>query len=150
MWSALVLATVMSWLQPHHRTSAKSRELSQSACFHPIAQQVVAQYPGAKILSEDDFANAVVGRSFRYRDVDNDVVVVRPGEFFGEAGRYSFGHRPIRGGTYSFECGLVSINTPDNSFLGLGKERVFFRDGGRLLTTGKAARASVFELIPSP
>ena len=153
MWSAFVFASITSLLQPNEPIPPKPRKIPQSACSHPIAQQIGSQYPEAQILSEEDFAGAVVVHSFLYRDVDNDVVFTRPGKFFGEAGRYSFGHRPLQrgGGTYTFECGRVSISTTvDQSFLGLGKDRVFFRDRGRLLTTGIGLRASVFEMIPNP
>lgn len=149
MWSALALATVIA-LQPHERASAKPASLPQSGCSSPIAQRIVERFPGAKVLTKQDFTSAVVGRSLRYRDISDGMVVVRPGEFFSEAGTYSFGHRVIMGGTYDFDCGLVSIDTSDKSFLGLGKERVFFRYEGMLLTTGRDERASVFELIPSP
>ena len=132
-------------------TPATEQSVSpQAERLTAIAPNIGELFPGATVLSDEDFTTTVVGRSFRYRDVSSGIVIVRPGEFFGEHHRYSFGHRAIRQGTYSIDGGVVSIDTPNDSFLGLGKRRIFFRHQGKIFTTGDNVGSSVLELIPNP
>lgn len=122
----------------------------QAEPFTVFAPHIGKFFPAAKVLNEKDFSTTISGRSFRYRDVSSGIVLVRPGEFFGDHQRYSFGHRAIRQGTYSIDGGVVLINTPDDTFLSLGRRRIFFRHQGKIFTAGENVAGSVFELIPNP
>lgn len=112
---------------------------------------IAARFPGATILDESDFASTVVGRAFRYR-VSSDIIVNYPGEHFYETGRYSVGHRAIAHGTYLFERGVVSVECEDcyDTFLGLGRKRLFFRHKGKLLMANADGEGTVVELILEP
>lgn len=113
-----------------------------------VSSNIVARFPGAKVLDEAEFASTVVGRTFRYR-VSSEIIVESPGEHFSKTVQYSTGHRAIAQGTYSFDGGVVSIecNSCYDTFLGLGKRRVFFHHQGRLLMANADGKGSVVELI---
>jgi hypothetical protein len=115
-----------------------------------VSRAIADRFPGATILGEAEFASTVVGSRFRYR-VSGEIIVEHPAEGFFESGRYSVGHRPISQGKYSFKDGVVSIECTDcpDTFLGLGRKRVFFRHQGRLLMTNANGEGSVIELIPA-
>lgn len=111
------------------------------------------RFPGATLLGEAEFASTIVGRLFRYRELDSEIVVERPKEVFVEGGQYrNHGLRTVSYGTYSIERGIVSIACADcrYTFLGLGWERIFFRHEGRLLMATANRTGSVVELIPEP
>jgi len=112
-------------------------------------RDIVGRFPGATVLDEVEFARTIIGRRFRYR-LSSEIVVVHPAEAFSEGERYSVGHRVFSHGTYSFERGIVSIECIDcrETFLGLGRQRVFFRHQGTLLMANADGEGNVIELIP--
>jgi hypothetical protein len=146
MWFAFVLSSVLAAAPQHERAPSRLVGVAKPEVHGPITRQ----FPGAIILSEADFASTVGGRSFLYRDIGSGIVIHSPGEFFGQDGRYSFGHRAISRGTYSFKNGIVSIKGTNGCFIGLGHKRIFFRHQGRLLTSSADGGSSVFELILRP
>jgi hypothetical protein len=108
------------------------------------------RFPGAVLLGQEGFASAIVGKTFRYREVDSNATVDRPKEVFVEGGQYRIHWlRSISYGTYSLKHGAVVIDCPDcpYTFLDLGSERIFFRHEGRLLTANARLDGIVFELI---
>jgi hypothetical protein len=118
-----------------------------------VNRSLAERFPGAILLGEAEFASAVVGRLFRYRHLGSGIIVERPKEVFIEGGRYRIHWlRSISYGTYSVERGTVSIDCAGcrNTFLNLGRERIFFRHEGRLLTADANGDGSVVELIPEP
>lgn len=137
---ALLVAGACAPLPPAQRRH--SAELSMN-------RVIAARFPGAKILDEAEFASTVVGRMFRYR-VSSEIIVNCPGEHFYETGRYSVGHRVIGQGTYSLKGGVVTIECSNcyDTFLGLGRTRIFFRHQGKLLMANANGEGSVVELIP--
>jgi hypothetical protein len=118
-----------------------------------VSRDIPDRFPGAALLGEAEFASGVVGRLFRYRELDSNIVVERPKEVFAAGGQYRIHWlRTISYGTYSIERGIVSIDCADcpYSFLNLGRERILFRHEGRLLTARANGEGSVVELIPEP
>ena len=95
-----------------------------------MSPAIADRFPGADILDEAEFAEAIVGRVFRYREVGSGIVVERPNEVFAEGGQYRVHWlRTISRGTYSIGRGTVMIECTgcQRTFLGLGRTRVFFR-----------------------
>ncbi|MBC9035128.1 hypothetical protein IAG41_22290 [Sphingomonas sp. JC676] len=128
-------------------------KVSRTRPAGPNAERVIVdRFPGATVLSQVEFADTIVRKNFHYREVGSDIVVVSPGEYYSEDGRYSTGHRVVSVGTYSFERGLLSIDCIDcrPSFLGLGRQRVLFRQDGKLLMANADGRGGTIEMIPSP
>lgn len=110
-------------------------------------RKLAEQFPGAVLLDETEFAQVVEGRGFRHRYVGSELIIERPSEFFVD-GRYSTGHRAISGGSYSFKRGILLIDC-SATFLGLNRERVFFRHQGKLFTTNADGTGKIVELIPA-
>lgn len=109
-------------------------------------------FPDAAMLGTNELMTAIVGRRFNYRLIGTDgtdLVVVRPKEVFRANGQYEVHGRAISYCTYSIETSIVSIDC-HQTFLGLGRERVFFRNEGRLFTANANGEGSVVELIPLP
>jgi hypothetical protein len=116
-------------------------------------RNIADRFPGATLLGETEFAEAIVGHLFRYRDLDSGIVVERPKEVFVHGGQYRIHWlRAISRGTYAIERGIVSIDCAgcQRTFLGLAARRIFFRHEGRLLTANADEQGSVVELIPEP
>lgn len=116
-------------------------------------RDIVDRFPGATLLGEVEFASAVVGQAFRYREVGSEPVLVMPKEVFVEGGQYRIhGIRTISYGTWAIARGIVSIDCTDcqYAFIGLGRERVFFRHQDRLLMATANGEGIVVELIPEP
>lgn len=116
-------------------------------------RDIADRFPGATILGDAEFASAIVGRVFRYRELDSGIVVERPKEVFVEGGQYRIHWlRTISYGTYSVERGVVSISCDacPYTFLDLGGERIFFRHQDRLLTARANLEGSIFELVREP
>jgi hypothetical protein len=116
-----------------------------------IQRKLAQRFPGAVLLSEAEFADAIVDRVFRYREVGTDIIVDRPNEVFAAGGKYRIHWlRTISYGSYSIKRGIVSIDCSDcpYHFLNLGWHRIFFRHEGRLHMMTANGRGSVIELIP--
>ena len=110
-------------------------------------QSLLKRFPGASVLGDVEFAASVQGRLFSYREDGGDLIIDRPKEVFREGGRYELhGLRAISRGTYSLQGGVVTIECPEE-FLGLEKQRVFFRQEGRLVMSNASGEGPVFELI---
>jgi hypothetical protein len=144
-WAASDLSAERYTTSPQARPNSSATDLVKSDADHGIADR-----SSRTILSEAQFAESIVGKHFHYRSVGSDLVLVSPGEYYSEDGRYSVGHRAISQGTYSFERGVISIKCAAcREFLGLGLERLFFRHAGRLLMANADGHGSAIELIRS-
>lgn len=107
----------------------------------------VERFPGAAILDERAFSEAIVGRKFQYRGLRSEIIVERPIEVFQADGRYELhGLRAIAHERYRFRNGVVSIDG-STSFFGLSRERIFFRRDGMLLTANADGTGPTIELI---
>lgn len=97
-----------------------------------------------------EFAGIIVGHSFRHRALGSDLILARPTEMFLAGGRYELHRsRTIAYGTYVLRDGIVTIEGPGTTFLGLGNRRVFFRDQGKVFTIDANLRGQAIELIPN-
>lgn len=133
--------------------SAQDRTQRDHASGLGMPRVILDRFPGAILLEEAEFASSVVGRMFRYREVGSNLVVERPKEVFVEGGQYRVHWlRTISYGTYSIERGIVSIDCADcqRAFLGLGRQRIFFRRQGGLFTANADGDGRVIELIREP
>lgn len=130
------------------RTSAAYRDHSSGTIMN---RYIADRFPGATLLDGAELASAIVGGRFRYREVGSELVLDRPKEVFLAGGQYQIHWlRSISYGNYSIKRGIVSITCADcpYDFLGLGKQRIFFRNDGMLLTAKADGEGSVVELIP--
>lgn len=111
-------------------------------------RKISVRFPGAVLLSDQEFNASVVGRSFKHRDVDGGQIWLLSSERFHSPGSYFyFGHRLHESGAYFFNRGIVEIDCRQY-FAGLGNKRIFFRQKGRVYTTSADGDADVLELIP--
>ncbi len=131
---------------PPPASSAAPRDHSWAAMNQGLADR----FPGAAVLGEAEFADAVVGRKFRYRVVESGLVVERPNEVFLAGGQYQLHRlRSVSYGTYAVGRGIVSIDCSDcpSAFIGLGRDRVFFRHRDRLFAMNANGEGQIIELL---
>jgi hypothetical protein len=109
------------------------------------------RFPKAVLVDDKTFVELIQDKAFMYRPIPGEIAITLPSEGFQRDGRYAFGHRPTYGGTYSIQDGIVSLYyAGENSFLGLGKKRIFFLNGSTLFTARADRNDYVVEMIPNP
>src|SRR5688500_15174704 len=104
-------------------TTAQSSSVAQRnlASGTTMSRDLVDRFPGATVLGEPEFAQAVVSGAFRYREVGSELVIVRPKEIFVEGGQYRIHwSRTISYGTWAIARGIVSIDCTDCQYAFIG------------------------------
>ena len=104
-------------------------------------------FHGVAILTNAEFRRLIMDQHFRYRDIDNDIVITSPVEMFFTDGSYELhGTRAISRGKYRIAGCAIEIES-NRTLLGLGKTRLFFRLGTRLFVKSRAKSKPVYELL---